>query len=285
MHATVPNAMRGTAVIAGQRPRMAVVGHVEWIEFARVERVPHPGEIVTATESWEEPAGGGAVAAVELARLAGACTFFTALGDDRLGRRAYDELRGVGLRLEAVMRPAPQRRGFTFLDADGERTITVIDEKMHPDRGEPLPWDELSQFDGVYFTAGTAGALRAARRARVLVATARELRTLREAGVELDALVGSARDASEIYRDGDLQPGPKLVVRTEGSSGGHAEPGGLRWEAAPLPGRLADAYGAGDCFAAGLTFGLAQGLDPGAALALAAERAALALTRVGAHGR
>jgi ribokinase len=117
------------------------------------------------------------------------------------------------------------------------------------------------------------------------VATARELQTLREAGVELDALVGSARDASERYSEGDLHPRPRLVVRTEGRAGGHAEPGGLTWEAAPLPGPLADAYGAGDCFAAGLTFGLAQGLEPRAALALAAERAALALTRVGAHGR
>jgi ribokinase len=30
--------------------RVAVVGHVEWIEFAQVERVPEPGEIVHALE-------------------------------------------------------------------------------------------------------------------------------------------------------------------------------------------------------------------------------------------
>src|SRR5688572_18561198 len=49
--------------------KIAVVGHVEWVEFARVERVPERGEIVHATELWEEAAGGGAVAACELARL------------------------------------------------------------------------------------------------------------------------------------------------------------------------------------------------------------------------
>ncbi len=64
--------------------RVAVVGHVEWIEFARVERVPRPGEIVHASATWEEPGGGGAVAAVQLAKLAGEATFFTALGDDEL---------------------------------------------------------------------------------------------------------------------------------------------------------------------------------------------------------
>jgi hypothetical protein len=44
--------------------KVAVVGHVEWIEFARVERVPAPGEVAHALEGWEEPGGGGAVAAV-----------------------------------------------------------------------------------------------------------------------------------------------------------------------------------------------------------------------------
>ena len=47
--------------------RAAVVGHVEWIDFIRVEEVPRPGEIVHASEAWSEAAGGGAVAAVQLA--------------------------------------------------------------------------------------------------------------------------------------------------------------------------------------------------------------------------
>jgi hypothetical protein len=52
--------------------RVAVVGHVEWVRFARVSHIPHAGEIVHARDPFEEPAGGGAVAAVQLARLAGA---------------------------------------------------------------------------------------------------------------------------------------------------------------------------------------------------------------------
>src|SRR5207244_13238095 len=61
--------------------RMAVIGHVEWIEFAVVDHVPVPGEIVHAAHTFEEAAGGGAVAAVQLARLAGAATLSTAAGD------------------------------------------------------------------------------------------------------------------------------------------------------------------------------------------------------------
>ena len=50
--------------------KVAVVGHVEACAFARVDHVPAAGEIVEAEEGWEEAAGGGAVAAVQLARLA-----------------------------------------------------------------------------------------------------------------------------------------------------------------------------------------------------------------------
>ena len=39
--------------------RIVVVGHVEWVEFARVDHVPQAGEIVHATETWEEAADGG----------------------------------------------------------------------------------------------------------------------------------------------------------------------------------------------------------------------------------
>ena len=68
--------------------RAAVVGHVEWIEFGRVDHVPAPGEIVHVTDSWQEPGGGGAVAAVQLAKLAGDVTLYVALGDDEIGHRA-----------------------------------------------------------------------------------------------------------------------------------------------------------------------------------------------------
>src|SRR5262245_14629044 len=120
--------------------RVAVVGHVEWVEFARGERVPEPGEIVQAREGWEEPAGGGAVAAGQLARLAGVCLFLTALGDDELGRRAKRELEALGVRVEAAWRPEPQRWAFVHLDTAGERTITVLGERFGPNRDDPLPW-------------------------------------------------------------------------------------------------------------------------------------------------
>ncbi|HEX2069514.1 MAG TPA: PfkB family carbohydrate kinase [Actinomycetota bacterium] len=268
--------------------RAAVVGHVEWIEFARVERVPRPGEIVHARETREEPGGGGSVAAVQLQRLTGNCTFFTALGDSELGRRALRELaERFGMRVEATFRPTEQRRAFTFIDDEGERTITVIGDRLGPDAADPLPWDDLDGVDGVYFTAGDRGALEAARRGRVLVATPRAMPVLRGSGVLLDALVGSGTDPDERFEPGDLDPTPRLAIWTEGSKGGRyvtADGTSDRFEAAPLPGPVVDAYGTGDTFAAGLTYALAAGSSVDDALAFAARCAAIALTGRGPYG-
>ncbi|HEX2090075.1 MAG TPA: PfkB family carbohydrate kinase [Actinomycetota bacterium] len=269
--------------------RAAVVGHVEWIEFARVERVPRAGEIVHARETWEEPGGGGSVAAVQLQRLTGDCTFFTALGESELGRRALRELtERFGVRVEATFRQTRQRRAFTFIDDAGERTITVIGDRLGPDGADPLPWDGLEGVDGVYFTAGDRGALEAARRGRVLVATPRAMPVLKGSGVLLDALVGSGTDADERFEPGDLDPPPRLAVWTEGSKGGRyvtADGASDRFEAAPVPGPMIDTYGTGDTFAAGLTYALAARSSVEDALSFAARCAAIRLTGRGPYGR
>lgn len=265
--------------------KVAVVGHVEYVEFAPVDHVPEPGEIVHAENTWAEAAGGGGVASVQLAKLAGGSLFFTALGDDTLGHRSKEELQGRGVRVEAAFRDKPQRRGFTYLDRDGERTITTIGERFGPSGEDPLAWDELDETDAVYVVSGDAGALRQARRARVLVATARSLQVLVESGVQLDALVHSSKDAGERYSAGQLDPAPKLVVGTAGSEGGtwtSAEGRTGKFAAAELPGPVADAYGAGDSFAAGLTFALGRGLEVDDALQLASRCGAYALTGRGA---
>lgn len=266
--------------------KVAVVGHVEWVDFVRVARLPEPGEIIHASEAWAEPAGGGGVAAVVLAALAGECLLITALGDDELGRRSKAVLEGLGVRVEAAVRPEPMRRALTYVDGSGERTITLLSHKLVPRRDDALPWDELADADAVYFTGGDPDALGAARAARTLVATARELPTLVEARVELDAIIRSGTDPGEAYEEGALDPPPRLSVATDGAAGGLVTEGGEqhRYAAAALPGPVSDMYGAGDSFAAGLTFGLGSGLGLQHALEVATGCAAEAITRKGAHG-
>lgn len=268
------------------RMRAAVVGHVEWVEFVAVGHVPRPGEIIHATGWWEEPGGGGAGGAVQLQKLTRDAVFFTALGDDDRALSALSFLDGTGLRVEAARRPGPSRRAITHVDPSGERTITVLGGRLAPARTDALPWDELADRDAVYFTAGDAGALRAARAARVLVATTRVLPLLQEAGVYLDAVVGSALDEGEAYAPGDLDPAPGLVVMTEGEAGGSyvtSDGASGRYAAVAPPGPVVDRYGAGDSFAAGLTYALARGDDPAAATGVAALCGAAAVTGRGPY--
>jgi ribokinase len=264
-----------------------VVGHVEWVEFVRGDHVPAAGEIVHATDSFEEPAGGGAVAAVQLARMAGESSLLTALGEDDLAGRSSTRLAELGVHVDAARREGPTRRAHTFLDSHGERTITTVGERLEPARDDPLGWSALKGADGVYVTAGDDGALRAAREARVLVASPRAGKVLAKSGVALDALVYSDRDELESAFALALEPRPALLVATRGADGGRyetAEGETGTWPAAPLPGPIADSYGCGDSFAAAVTYGLAAGEDVESSLVLAAEAGASCLTRRGPYG-
>ena len=258
--------------------KVAVVGHVEWIRFARVDRLPSVGEIAHSTEEWEQAGGGGGVAAIQLALLADEAHLFTALGDDELGRAARTELEERGVRVHASSDFRQQRWAFTHIDDVGERTITTVGSKLRPSGSDGrLPWHELEEMDAVLFIAGDLEALRWARRAPVLTATARESEVLKRGAVALDALIGSGEDEAERYHVGDLDPEPKLVVTTSGALGGWMQPGGP-YTAAPAPGPREDAYGCGDSFMAGLTYALGAELPAHDAVGFAARCGAAALT-------
>ena len=252
--------------------RCAVVGHVEWVEFARVPTLPAAGGIVHASETWAEPAGGGAVVARQLARLAGRCEFFTALGDDDLGHESARRLAALGIDVHAV-HAGETRRAWTHVDQAGERTITVLGDKLLP-RG-PI---ELHGYDAVFFVSGDAEALHSARAARLVGATLREQRTLTAAAVPLDLLVGSLNDTGERY-DGTIDA--VVVVLTDGANGGTVN--GKRFAAVDPPAPISDAYGAGDSFAAALLFGLARGDDLAEALGLATRAGAAVITGQGPY--
>ena len=60
----------------------AVVGHVEWINFLKVDQLPKPGVISHSEKFLEYPAGGGSIIAKTLSELTlNQIHFFTALGN------------------------------------------------------------------------------------------------------------------------------------------------------------------------------------------------------------
>jgi ribokinase len=282
-------------------PKLAVVGHVEWVQFARVAHVPRAGEVVHAVDPFEEPAGGGAVAAVQLARLAGAASgggdalgvaavaLVTELGDDDHGRRSLLRLAQLGVDVRASLAAAATRRAVTLVDAEAERTITTFGPRLEPHGGDTQErWRALDGLDALYFTAGDEAELRLARaRARVLVASPRAHDALGH-GVRLDALVLSGDDEIELRAAARVLGEAELVVWTEGERGGsYRRSDGESGRLAParVPGERVDSYGCGDSFAAGLTYGLGVGLPLADALALAARCGAVCATGRGPYER
>lgn len=263
---------------------VAVVGHVEWARFARVDHHPKLGEIVHATQTFDVPAGGGSVAAAQLRKLAGNCTFYTALADDELGHRAQRELAAMGVRVAACFRDERQREAFVHVDSGGERTITVMGPRLGPRGDDDLPWDELDGCDAVYFCAGDDAAFAHCRRAAVFVATTREAERIARVALPIDAAVGSATDPSEVYVPTDPPPG--LVVETQGQRGGRyrtADGKRGRYAAGTVPGDVVCTYGAGDSFVAALAYALGAGMPPRDALRLASDCGAAVLSGAGPY--
>lgn len=263
-------------------PQIGVVGHVEFVEFIAVERLPQAGEVIQGDEPVLRVGGGGGVACAALAAFGDEVEFFTALGEDEPGRRSVAQLKERGVRVHAGRREQPTRRAVTLLEHGGERTIVTLGERLEPYGSDLLPWETLARCPAVYFTAGDAAALRQARHAGVLVATPRGGAAL-GSGVPIDALVYSAHDPTERAQAEALAGCARITVASDGAHGGRwwGEERGS-WEAVAPPRPVLDTYGAGDTFAAVLARALGAGDSMSEATALAAEWAARALTYAGA---
>ncbi len=241
--------------------RVAVIGHVEHITLGEIPGVPAAGEIAHLASPRVFPGGGGGIAFAQLVRSSGEILLYTAVGDDDAGRFVAGELGRTGARVFAAARPEPHTRDVVMITPDGERTIVVVGEPLHPERRDALPWDELASCDAVYFTAQDPAALRAARAARLLVVSARRREALIRSGVRADVVVGSAADPREASTLADYPVPPGALVMTEGAAGGRVERvGGVeRFVASPAAVRRSS-YGAGDSFAGALVWYLARGL-------------------------
>ena len=264
-------------------PRLAVVGHVEWVDFIPIERIPEQGQVVHAEGSFARAAGGGGVAAVVLAELGAEVDFFCAVGNDALGHAAEEQLKERGVTVHAAKRrDEPTRRALTLLEGTGERTIVTVGDRLEPRGGDDLDWERLRHAEAVYFTAGDPGALRHAREAKVVVATPRGRDAL-QSGPKIDALVFSRDDHDENAWAHRLEPITRLMVETRGADGGvwWGESEGS-WKSVLPDAPIKDAYGCGDSFAAGFTFGLGEGGTVADAAAVGARCGARCLTRAGA---
>ena len=169
----------------------AVVGHVEWIDFLKVDQLPKPGVISHSDKSLEYPAGGGSIIAKTLSELTlNQIHFFTALGNDDYGDRCFKILSNMGINLHAAWRDKPTRRGFSLIDSHGERAITVIGERLAPTHKDKLEWNILKKMDGIFITASDSEIFKMARSASILCTTPRVgLNTINKSNVLILSLI------------------------------------------------------------------------------------------------
>ena len=264
--------------------KMAVIGHIEWMRFLLVDEIPKSGAISHAKNYLEAVAGGGALTALEIQRLTNEPVhFFTSLGKDKTGEKCFHQLEKLGLILNIAWRDKPTREGISFVDHKGERAITVIGERLQPESKDDLPWEEMYKFDGVFITAADSKVINLSRRAKVLAATPRVgINAINDANVKLDLLISSRLDPGENYKTKEINPMPRIRIKTSGGSGGEAWPGG-KYKAVKLDSKVIDTYGCGDKFAAGVTTGMAANWNIQKALSLGAHCGANCATYFGPY--
>ena len=133
--------------------RIAVIGHVEWVarRRARASRSSAARSCSSTTRS-RSPAAAAAWLRARCRRSAPRRASITALGDDAAAAAAERVLQSDGCELRVARRAGPQNRVTTVSDPDGERTIFVHGPNAHPTLDDPLDWDELAGFDGVFYT-------------------------------------------------------------------------------------------------------------------------------------
>jgi sugar/nucleoside kinase (ribokinase family) len=252
--------------------RIVVVGSVARDEVVRLAERLREGAHLQGRPPEPRLGGGGANIAVALALAHHAVALVAAIGDDPLAGELLAELAAAGVDGGAVIRvPGPSTRSLVMVDPAGERTIVNLTRAREPE--PPLRLAGLPA-DCVYVRTRAPGLvpLLAAHAARCPVIA--HIPPVEDGLYPVPVLVGSASDLDAAVLADPLAAGRRVaglhlrwVVVTRGADG--AEAFGTRGEHLHVPApkvEVVDSTGAGDCFAAGLTHGLAQGMDVATAL-------------------
>ncbi len=265
--------------------KLAVIGHIEWVTFLKVDQLPLAGQISHAKDCFEEAAGGAAVAAVQMARLINEpVDLITSLGKDSYGEKCFERLTKLGLNLKVAWRDKPTRKGISLISKDGERAITVIGERLQPIASDDLPWSDMKNYDGIFITATDKEGIRLASEAKFIAATPRTgAVTLRDSKVKINALIGSRLDPGEKINFEELLPKPDLYIATEGKSGGTIYPEKLKYKSIKPSSEEIDSYGCGDCFAGAVTTALSAKLNLDQAIKIGAYCGAECSTHYGPY--
>jgi ribokinase len=255
-------------VIENGRVELTVVGSINLDLTARLERLPRPGETLTAHQFLRSPGGKGANQAVAAARLGAKVTLVGAVGDDELADEALAGLVEAGVALD-VERKDQTGIALIYVDSDGQNEIAVFqgaNAQLTPRTVGGAVLCQLEIPDEVVYAA--------AAEADFFALNAAPARALE---LEPDLLVVNQLEQETFTRG-------KLVAVTYGKDGAALFEGGREVARATPPTIVAqDATGAGDAFTAALVVMLLQGASRERALQVACVAGAWAAATVGAQ--
>jgi ribokinase len=247
---------------------LTVVGSINLDFTARLERLPRPGETLTAHQLVRTPGGKGANQAVAAARLGAKVTMVGAVGDDDLADEALAVLLEERITLE-VERKGQTGVALIYVDAEGENEIAVFpgaNAEITPRVVSGAVLCQLEVPDEVVYAAAAGAdffALNAAP-ARVL-------------DLEPDLLVVNQLEHETVTRG-------KLVAVTYGKDGAALFENGREVARCTPPTIVAqDGTAAGDAFTAALLVMLLEGASRERALQVACVAGAWAASIVGAQ--
>ncbi|TFC04120.1 carbohydrate kinase family protein [Cryobacterium adonitolivorans] len=262
-------------------------GPVSWNILVYLDQLPEPRpHVAFALEDFETVGGTSAGKALHLAGLGRAVACQTLLGDDVASGRVRSVLEQAGIQVTAPVVPGAGERHLNLMTRAGERVSVYLSV---PSFIEP---------DGAQFTALTRGA---AALVMDLSETSRALLPRASAaGVPIWTDVHDYDGRSEFHEpfiqaadyifmnaDGMSDPsafmrarveaGATAVVCTLGAAGAMAFDAEGQHRVAAVPVEVRDTNGAGDAFFAGFLHATLTGASTTAALAAAADQAAVAL--------
>jgi ribokinase len=248
--------------------RLTVVGSVNVDLVARVERLPRPGETLTATALERIPGGKGANQAVAAARLGAAVRFVGSVGRDAAADEALANLRALDLDIRRI--DAPTGLALIVVDDAGDNQIVVVP-------GANADVDASSASGAVLCQLEIPDSALAQARANAdwLCVNAAPARAF---DVEAELVVANRYELDLI--------GPRrgLVALTLGAEGAVLlEDGEEVARAAPPKVDAVDGTAAGDAFTAALVVSLLEGREREDALQRACAAGAIAASRFGAQ--
>lgn len=219
--------------------------------------------------------GGGANAAVALARAGDTALLVAALGSDAVGDGLLSELTAIGVDVSLCVRlDGPSSRSLVMTDALGERSIVNLKRLLE---SEPPRRILNAPADAMYVRSRHQGLapLMAEMTARMPVIA--HVPPTSPNAVPAQILVGSESDLdsdflADPFTHGMVVSGDRLewIVITRGARGAEAfGPSGQRLLQPAQQVRVIDSTGAGDAFAAGLAHAIARQLPMEEALRIA----------------